>query len=107
MFEISTALLLSTKAKIVKVKEAESKAETLYLQGVGTARQRSAIAQGLKRSIDDFSNDHGTARDAMDLLLVTQYLDTLAAVGAGELFIRSTPSEIISIQSSLSKPREA
>ena len=34
--------------KIVKVKKAEAEAESMYLSGVGVARQRRAIMDGLK-----------------------------------------------------------
>ena len=34
--------------KIVKVKRAEAEAESMYLSGVGVARQRRAIMDGLK-----------------------------------------------------------
>jgi hypothetical protein len=84
------------------VKQAEARAETLYLQGVGIAKQRSAIVQGLKSSMIEFSQER-TARDAMDLLLVTQYFDTLAAVGAGQLIVRSAPSELLALQQGLPK----
>jgi hypothetical protein len=34
--------------KVVKVKRAEAEAESMYLSGVGVARQRRAIMDGLK-----------------------------------------------------------
>lgn len=34
--------------KVVKVKKAEAEAESMYLSGVGVARQRRAIMDGLK-----------------------------------------------------------
>lgn len=65
--------------KILKVKKAEAEAESMYLSGLGVARQRKAIMEGLKDSIVDFSsNVHGTtAKDIMDLLVLNQYFDTL------------------------------
>jgi hypothetical protein len=95
---------LSCSEKFAKIKEAESKAETLYLLGVGTSRQRTAIAQGLKSSVIECSKDQTTG-DVMDLLLATQYLDTLASIGAEEVIIRNAPSEIIAIQKSLPKQK--
>jgi len=69
--------------KIRKVKEAEAEAESKYLSGVGVARQRKAIVDGLRDSIVDFSgNIRGTSsKDVMDLLLMTQYFDTLNTIG--------------------------
>jgi hypothetical protein len=53
------------------------------LAGLGVARQRKAIADGLKESVLSFTgNVHGaTAREVMDLVLVTQYFDTLKDLG--------------------------
>jgi hypothetical protein len=50
----------------------------------------------------EFSQER-TARDAMDLLLVTQYFETLAAVGAGDLIVRSGPSEFLALKQGLPK----
>jgi regulator of protease activity HflC (stomatin/prohibitin superfamily) len=61
--------------KILQVKAAEAEAEAKYLSGVGVARQRKAIIDGLKDSITEFSGnvDGTTAHDVIDLLLLTQY----------------------------------
>eukprot|EP01034_Spumella_vulgaris_P037389 gene37389-46129_t len=69
--------------KILKVKKAEAEAESMYLSGVGVARQRRAIMDGLKDSIVEFSaNVEGTSsKDVMDLLVLTQYFDTLQEMG--------------------------
>ncbi len=69
--------------KVVKVKRAEAEAESMYLSGVGVARQRKAIMDGLKDSIVQFSHNvpGTTAKDIMDLLVLTQYFDTLAEIG--------------------------
>jgi regulator of protease activity HflC (stomatin/prohibitin superfamily) len=40
--------------KVVKVKAAEAEAESKYLSGVGVAKQRQAIVDGLRTSIVDF-----------------------------------------------------
>lgn len=71
--------------KILKVKKAEAEAESLYLSGVGVARQRKAIMMGLKESIVDFSSsvEGATAKDVMDLLVLNQYFDTLQDLGSG------------------------
>jgi regulator of protease activity HflC (stomatin/prohibitin superfamily) len=69
--------------KIRVVKAAEADAESKYLSGVGVARQRKAIIDGLRDSVNQFSHDvHGTtAKDVMDLLLLTQYLDMMKEIG--------------------------
>ncbi|KAK3153870.1 hypothetical protein QOZ80_2BG0182580 [Eleusine coracana subsp. coracana] len=70
--------------KIVQIKRAEGEAEARYLSGVGIARQRQAIVDGLRDSVLGFSgNVPGTsAKDVMDLVLVTQYFDTMKEIGA-------------------------
>ncbi len=59
---------------MVVVKNAEASAESKYLSGVGVAKQRKAIVDGLRESIVGFSgNVPGTTpKDVMDLLLLTQ-----------------------------------
>jgi regulator of protease activity HflC (stomatin/prohibitin superfamily) len=70
--------------KILKVKSAEAEAEAKYLSGVGVAKQRKAIVDGLRTSIVDFTGGikGSTAKDTMDLLLLTQYFDTIKDVGS-------------------------
>ncbi|CAE7758895.1 HIRL2 [Symbiodinium microadriaticum] len=70
--------------KLLKVKRAEAEAESMHLSGVGVARSRHAIMDGLKESIQAFSEGvTGTnARDVMDLLILTQYFDALQEVGS-------------------------
>lgn len=69
--------------KIMKVKEAEAEAEAKALQGKGIADQRLAIINGLKESVEDFQEGiPGTsAQDVMNLVLMTQYFDTLQSLG--------------------------
>lgn len=70
--------------KILKVKSAEAEAEAKYLSGVGVAKQRKAIVDGLKSSIVDFTDGvKGTSsKDTLDLLLLTQYFDCIKDVGS-------------------------
>jgi regulator of protease activity HflC (stomatin/prohibitin superfamily) len=70
-------------AKIMKVKEAEADAESKALQGKGIADQRTAIVNGLRESVEDFQNGipGTTAQDVMNLVLMTQYFDTLQTLG--------------------------
>merc|ERR1712232_1540504 len=70
--------------KILQVKAAEAEAEAKYLSGVGVAKQRKAIVDGLRSSIVDFNDGvKGTnSKDIMDLLLLTQYFDMVRDVGS-------------------------
>ena len=69
--------------KIRVVKAAEGEAESKALQGQGIANQRKAIIEGLKQSVENFSSSiNGTnAQDVMNLVLMTQYFDTLKEIG--------------------------
>lgn len=70
--------------KILQIKRAEGEAEAKYLSGLGIARQRQAIVDGLRESVVGFSsNVPGTsAKDVMDMILVTQYFDTMREIGS-------------------------
>jgi len=93
--------------KILQVKAAEADAESKYLSGVGVARQRAAIIDGLRDSISDFSSQIAgtTPKDVMDLLLLTQYFDMLKDVGqhgAGKtLFLSHSPDSVTELQDKL------
>lgn len=91
MNEINAAARLRVAAtekaeaeKILQIKKAEGEAESKYLSGLGIARQRQAIVDGLRDSVLAFSeNVPGTsAKDVMDMVLVTQYFDTMKEIGA-------------------------
>ena len=76
--------------RIKLVKDAEGRAERAYLNGLGVARERKAIAMGMKdvaysvvsqkggvdNDIDDRQVVNNTL-SVMDLLLLTQYMDVL------------------------------
>ena len=65
--------------RIIKVKAAEAEAQSKALQGQGIADQRKAIVEGLRESVDEFQRSvpGATAQDVMNLVLMTQYFDTL------------------------------
>ncbi|KAM0946711.1 putative Band 7 domain-containing protein [Dioscorea sansibarensis] len=69
--------------KVLMVKRAEAEAEAKFLGGVGVARQRQAITEGLRENIVNFSDRvTGTsAKEVMDLIMVTQYFDTIKDLG--------------------------
>lgn len=70
--------------RILKVKLAEGDAQSKALQGKGIADQRQAIVAGLRDSVDEFQRSvpGTTARDVMNLVLMTQYFDMLKEIGA-------------------------
>jgi len=70
--------------KILQVKAAEAEAESKALQGKGIADQRTAIILGLQESMESFRSaiDDATSADVMNLVLMTQYFDTLKDIGA-------------------------
>lgn len=69
--------------KILKVKAAEADAESKALSGRGIADQRMAIINGLHSSVNEFQKSiPGTsAQDVMNLVMMTQYFDTLKELG--------------------------
>eukprot|EP00544_Gedaniella_sp_CCMP2646_P008429 CAMPEP_0202505576 /NCGR_PEP_ID=MMETSP1361-20130828/47584_1 /ASSEMBLY_ACC=CAM_ASM_000849 /TAXON_ID=210615 /ORGANISM="Staurosira complex sp., Strain CCMP2646" /LENGTH=160 /DNA_ID=CAMNT_0049139331 /DNA_START=263 /DNA_END=745 /DNA_ORIENTATION=+ len=89
--------------KIRIVKSAEAYAEAMYLSGVGIAKERIALAKGIQESIKSLQEDSKQADVAsvMHLLLVNQYLDTLAAVKPDQVIVKATPKEVFDIQVSL------
>jgi len=70
--------------RILKVKAAEADAQSKALQGKGIADQRKAIVDGLRESVAEFEKTvpGATAQDVMQLVLMTQYFDTLKEIGA-------------------------
>ncbi|MDE2340342.1 MAG: SPFH domain-containing protein [Alphaproteobacteria bacterium] len=89
--------------KVLVVKKAEAEAESKALQGQGIANQRRAIIEGLSGSIEDFQKALGdtSAREVMQLVLVTQYFDTLKSIGetgkANTIFVAHSPGAVQSI----------
>ncbi|XP_043715543.1 hypersensitive-induced response protein 4 [Telopea speciosissima] len=69
--------------KVLLVKRAEAEAEAKYLGGVGVARQRQAITEGLRENILNFSHkvEGASAKEVMDLIMITQYFDTIKDLG--------------------------
>ncbi len=69
--------------KILQVKAAEADAESKALSGKGIADQRRAIVEGLRESVDEFQRTipGASPQDVMNLILMTQYFDTLKDVG--------------------------
>jgi regulator of protease activity HflC (stomatin/prohibitin superfamily) len=86
--------------KILVVKKAEAEAESKALQGQGIANQRKAIVEGLQSSIEQFQKavEGTTSKDVMQLVLVTQYFDTLKSIGESDktntLFLSHSPGAV-------------
>ncbi|MGA8086326.1 MAG: SPFH domain-containing protein [Terracidiphilus sp.] len=86
--------------KILVVKKAEAEAESKALQGQGIANQRKAIVEGLQNSIEQFQKavEGATSKDVMQLVLVTQYFDTLKSIGENDktntLFLAHSPAAV-------------
>lgn len=93
--------------KILQIKRAEGEAESKYLSGLGIARQRQAIVDGLRDSVLAFSeNVPGTsAKEVMDMVLLTQYFDTMKDIGASSksnaVFLPHGPGAVKDIASQI------
>jgi regulator of protease activity HflC (stomatin/prohibitin superfamily) len=86
--------------KILVVKKAEAESESKALQGQGIANQRKAIIEGLQTSVEQFQKavEGASAAEVMQLVLVTQYFDTLKSIGENDktstLFLAHTPGAV-------------
>jgi regulator of protease activity HflC (stomatin/prohibitin superfamily) len=86
--------------KILVVKKAEAEAESKALQGQGIANQRKAIIEGLQGSIEQFQKvvSDATTAEVMQLVMVTQYFDTLKSIGESDktntLFLSHAPAAV-------------
>ena len=85
--------------KILVVKKAEAEAESKALQGQGIANERKAIIEGLQVSIEQFQKVEGaSAKEVMQLVMVTQYFDTLKSIGENDktntLFLAHSPGAV-------------
>jgi len=106
--------------KIRAVKEAEAEAsrteiqakadaEAKFLAGQGISRQRQAIMEGLRESVNAFKNEvNGVdAKTVMDLMIVTQYFDMMKDVGAqgktNAVFLNSAPGGMDGLADAVSK----
>lgn len=86
--------------RILKVKAAQAEAESKALSGKGIADQRRAIIDGLRESVDEFARSvpGASPQDVMNIVLLTQYFDTLKEIGAtsttNTLLIPHSPSAV-------------
>jgi regulator of protease activity HflC (stomatin/prohibitin superfamily) len=93
--------------KILEVKGAEADAESKYLSGLGIARQRRAIVDGLRETVSNFSESipGTTPQDVMDLLLLIQYFDVMKDITGpakqSSLFLPHGPGSVLRLRESL------
>jgi len=94
------AMYKAEAEKIRQVKAAEAEAEARYLSGLGVARQRRAIVQGIQTSVTEFSDNvpGASPKDVMDILLLSQYLDTISVIGANSLLLEHEPNTVAELQ---------
>jgi regulator of protease activity HflC (stomatin/prohibitin superfamily) len=94
------ALMASEADKIRVVKKAEADCEAARLQGEGIAKQREAIVDGLKRSVTSGTSEQLSSDKVSELLLITQYFETLKEIGANSrsnsVFIPHSPAAGVS-----------
>jgi len=93
--------------KILVVKNAEAYSEGMYLSGVGIARQRKAIMDGLRDSVGQFStNVSDTSHtEIINMMMTVQYLDMLKEVGYNHpttLYLEHAPSAVADVQKQIS-----
>lgn len=92
--------------KILKVKEAEADMEARELAGLGVAKERKAIIDGLKASIEDMKSATGAnAEEVMNVVMLTQYMDTLKTIGINDnsklVFLNTNPKSLEDIMQNL------
>jgi len=79
-------LVMVKKAEAQKqlvVLQAEAEAESKFLQGKGIAQARQAIVEGMKESISGHDRQL-SATEVKNLLLVSQYMDTMEKLSQGQ-----------------------
>jgi regulator of protease activity HflC (stomatin/prohibitin superfamily) len=76
------AIMAAEADKVRVVKAAEAAADASQLQGEGIARQRRAIIEGLRDSITHGSQESLSTEKISELLLITQYFETLRDIAA-------------------------
>lgn len=106
--------------KIRAVKEAEAEAarteiqakadaEAKFLAGQGIARQRQAIMEGLRESVNAFKSEvqDVDAKTVMDLMIVTQYFDMMRDIGANSksnaVFLNHSPGALEDLAQAVQK----
>merc|ERR1719401_972605 len=92
------ASVMAAEGEKIRIEvKAEADANAARLQGEGIAKQRTAIVEGLKASVVGAPGEELTSDRISELLLITQYFETLKEIGASSnaqaIFIPHSPSE--------------
>ena len=91
-------------AKIRVVAAAEADSESKRLAGEGIAKQRIAIANGLKESVEEVKlamEDHVTSQDVMNMLFKTQHYETVSKLSENNtstIFMPYSPDNVGDLQ---------
>jgi len=108
----------AVKIKAIKEAEAEASrteiqakasAEAMHLGGVGIARQRQAIMEGLRESVNAWGTevDNVQPKQVLDLMIVTQYFDMMHEVGnnskSNAVFLSHSPGALDDLAQTVSK----
>jgi regulator of protease activity HflC (stomatin/prohibitin superfamily) len=85
--------------KLLRICQAQAQVECDFLHGVGTAKQRREIVEGMQESVHmwteiDVRIVKPDQKQVMDLLLVTQYLDVLNEVSSSNMQVHHGPAEV-------------
>lgn len=94
-------------SKVAVVKAAEADAEAKYLQGQGIARQRQAIVNGLRESVQGFQSEvvGVSSREVIEMMMITQYFDMLKDIGTTQgtstIFTHHSPSAVAEVGAQL------
>ena len=87
--------------------QAKASAEAAHLAGVGIARQRQAIMEGLRESVNAWGSevDDVQPKQVLDLMIVTQYFDMMKEVGGNSknnaLFLNHSPAGLSELSQSI------
>jgi len=81
---------------------ARAEANARHLAGLGAARQRTAILEGMAENISDFATEVGgvSTQAVVDLITVTQHFDMMSKLGAQDgtaLFLDPSPAGLNTI----------
>lgn len=101
-------MIKQAEAAAAKIRiEAQADADAKELAGQGLSRQRQAIVDGLQESVNIFTKgvDGADPTTVMDMIMITQYFDTLKDMGANSrtntIFIPHQPGGISDLSNQL------
>jgi len=93
--------------RIMKAQQAEAEAQSKALQGKGIADQRRAIVEGLRESMGEFQKSvkGASAQEVLNLILLTQYFDTLKELGqngqTNTIMLPHSPGALVDLASQI------